>query len=76
MKKTIFALMIILAGCSKASTDQPQKKCYHVQFGINGGGAACHRSDIDTCVDPWVEVQNIQFVDKCNNDLDAIFTLK
>ena len=71
MKISLFIMSLFLLGCSKKDNNQNgQKKCYTIIFISTVGGPACERkSPLDTCIDPWVNVSSLKFVDKCNNDL-------
>ncbi len=75
MKKTVIAALFLLLGCSKqdSTNTNTQKKCYTIIFGTSLGGASCERkSPLDTCIDPWVNISSLKFVDKCNNELSWI----
>lgn len=70
--KIFAAVLLFYLGCSKKDTSQTntQKKCYKIVFGSSIGGPACDRkSPLDTCIDPWVNLSSLKFVDKCSNDI-------
>jgi hypothetical protein len=64
---TIFAI----ASCSKGNEPSTtQKKCWRFTFMQSVGGASCERTQaLDTCIDPWVNVNSLEFTDKCGNEL-------
>lgn len=74
MKISLFVVLLFLLGCSKKDNSQNgQKKCYTIVFSSSIAGPACERkSPLDTCIDPWVNISSLKFVDKCNNDISWI----
>jgi len=71
MRKILF-ILILVYGCSKKDDNQvtTEKKCYRFTFSGSVGVPGCARSaTLDTCIDPWVDISKLKFVDKCNNDL-------
>lgn len=77
MKFTIFLVSLFCFSCSKK--DDTGKKCYRFEFsGSINPGLGCERPlpYLDTCVDPWVDISKLKFVDKCNNDLGWTATEK